>query len=68
MRFCARFGTALIYLYIGSLRDLGTVPAQENSSIDIRGDESPTHVIMTGIFGLETKEWSIEHVVPNCTV
>lgn len=36
-RFCARFATALIYLYIGSLRDLGTVPAQENSSIDNRG-------------------------------
>jgi hypothetical protein len=32
MRFCARFATTLIYLYIGSLRDFGTVPAQENSS------------------------------------
>ena len=30
MRSCARFATVLIYLYIGSLKDFGTVPAREN--------------------------------------
>lgn len=32
MQFYAQFAAALIYLYIGRFRDLGTVPAQVNRS------------------------------------